>query len=90
MKILFEPELQKFLDEIDPADVEMAEIRTYPCNTPLSAYQFTYVTIRAVSREAHDRIYARATELLNQKEHIYNLTGNLNAWLTNIINSIRK
>lgn len=90
MNALFEPELQKFLDEIDPADVEMAEIRVYPCNTPLSTYQFTYVTIRAVSREAHDRIYARATELLNQKEHIYNLTGNLNAWLTNIINSIRK
>lgn len=90
MNALFEPELQKFLDEIDPADVEMAEIRAYPCNTPLSAYQFTYVTVRAVSREAHDRIYARATELLNQKEQIYNLTGNLNAWLTNIINSIRK
>lgn len=90
MNALFEPELQKFLDEIDPADVEMAEIRAYPCNTPLSAYQFTYVTIRAVSREAHDRIYARATELLNQREHIYSLTGNLNAWLTNIINSIRK
>lgn len=90
MKTLFKPELQKFLDEIDPADVEMAEIRAYPCNTLLSAYQFTYVTIRAVSREAHDRIYARATELLNQREHIYNLTGNLNAWLTNIINSIRK
>lgn len=90
MNTLFEPELQKFLDEIDPADVEMTEIRAYPCNTPLSAYQFTYVTIRAVSREAHDRIYARATELLNQNEHIYNLTGNLNAWLTNIINSIRK
>lgn len=79
-----------FLDEIDPADVEMAEIRAYPCNTPLSAYRFTYVTVRAVNREAHDRIYARATELLNQREHIYNLTGNLNALLTNIINSIRK
>lgn len=90
MNALFEPELKKFLDEIDPADVEMAEIRAYPCNTPLSAYQFTYVTIRAVSQEAHDRIYERATHLLGQKEHIYNLTGNTNSWLTNIINSIRK
>lgn len=90
MKSLFDPELEKFISETPKEDVDSVEIRLLPCNPSINAYEFTYVTVKAASQEAHDRIYERAKHLLEQKEHIYNLTGNTNAWLTNIINSRRK
>ena len=90
MKSLFDPELEKFIEETPKEDIDSLEIRVLPCNSSINAYEFSYVTIRAVGPEAHDRIYQRTTHLLEQKERIYNLTGNTNAWLTNIINSRRK
>lgn len=87
---MFDPELERFIAETPKEDIDSIEIRVLPCNSSINDYEFSYVTIRAVGPEAHDRIYQRATRLLEQREHIYNLTGNLNAWLTNIINSRRK
>ena len=87
---MFDPELERFIAETPKEDVDSVEVRVLPCNSSPNGYEFTYVTVKAVSQEAHDRIYERATHLLEQKKHTYNLTGNLNAWLTNIINSRRK
>lgn len=90
MKPLFDPELEKFLEALPKEGVDLLEVGAYPCNSSPEEYEFTYVKIKAVSQEAHDHIYEAATHLLEQQEHIYNLTGNANAWLTEIINSRKK